>query len=321
MSPRFPSARAAWCSTRRSTAYAYGTLRPRRDDDVHIESVDFGETARFGFDDAMAFDGKLDLVKAAIHRLSPREEGGGGFDLFLHSNAPPGSGLGSSSTMMVALIGLLKEFRSVPLTDYEVAQIAYEVERIDLGLKGGLQDQYAATFGGFNFLELHADRVIVNPLRIPDDTIMELEHNLLLAYTGRTRQGDHIIEDQTTRFEDARRRDRGAARAEGAGRRHEERAAAAAASTTSASCSIRPGRRRSGCPTGSPASYIDEMYAEAMKAAPLGGKVTGAGGGGYMLFYCRYDRKHRVADRLEELGAKVTEFAFEHDGAAHVEGR
>src|SRR6201991_4574916 len=168
--------------------YAYGTLRPRRDEQVHIESV--------------VFDGQLDLVKAAIQRLGGLEqEGAGGFDLFLHSNAPPGSGLGSSSTMMVALIGLLKEFRSVPLTDYEIAQTAFDVERVDLGLKGGLQDQYAATFGGFNFLELEGDRVIVNPLRIPADTIMELEHNLLLAYTGRTRQGDHIIEDQTSRFE------------------------------------------------------------------------------------------------------------------------
>ena len=105
--------------------------------------------------------------------------------------------------MMVTLIGLLKEFRAVPLTDYEIAQMAYEVERVDLGLRGGLQDQYAATFGGFNFLEIDADRVVVNPLRIPADTIMELEHNLLLAYTGRTRQGDHIIEDQTNRFEQA----------------------------------------------------------------------------------------------------------------------
>ena len=182
--------------------YAYGTLRPRRDENVHIESVDFGQTAKYGFDQAVVFDGKLDLVKAAIRRLGGLEqEGAGGFDLFLHSNAPPGSGLGSSSTMMVALIGLLKEFRSVPLTDYEIAQTAFEVERVDLGLKGGLQDQYAATFGGFNFLELEGDRVIVNPLRIPADTIMELEHNLLLAYTGRTRQGDHIIEDQTARFE------------------------------------------------------------------------------------------------------------------------
>lgn len=294
--------------------YAYGTLRPRRDDDIEIESVDFGETARFGFGDAMAFDGKLDLVKAAIRRLGGREEGGGGFDLFLHSNAPPGSGLGSSSTMMVALIGLLKEFRSLPLTDYEIAQMAYDVERVDLGLKGGIQDQYAATFGGFNFLELHADHVVVNPLRIPADTVMELEHNLLLAYTGRTRQGDHIIEDQTQRFEKS---ESGAVE----GLRMQKQLAV---DMKNALLQRRVGdfgallheawqaKKRMSDRISS--DYIDEMYEEAMKAGAIGGKVTGAGGGGYMLFYCRYDKKHHVANRLIELGAGVTEFAFAHEG-------
>jgi D-glycero-alpha-D-manno-heptose-7-phosphate kinase len=295
--------------------YAYGTLRPRRDDKVHIESVDFGQTAKYGFGEAVVFDGKLDLVKAAIRRLGRLDEAGAsGFDLFLHSNAPPGSGLGSSSTMMVALIGLLKEFRAVPLTDYEIAQTAFEVERVDLGLKGGLQDQYAATFGGFNFLELEGNRVIVNPLRIPADTVMELEHNLLLAYTGRTRQGDHIIEDQTERFEKEQ-----SDAVEGLRLQKQ-----LAVEMKNALLSRRVGdfgallhdawqaKKRMSDRISS--DYIDEMYDEAMKAGAVGGKVTGAGGGGYMLFYCRYDRKHRVADRLEELGAKVTEFAFEQEG-------
>jgi D-glycero-alpha-D-manno-heptose-7-phosphate kinase len=294
--------------------YAYGTLRPRRDEQIHIESVDFGQTAQFGFDDALVFDGKLDLVKAAIKRLGNPEELDSGFDLFLHSNAPPGSGLGSSSTMMVTLIGLLKEFRGMPLTDYEIAQLAFDVERVDLGLKGGLQDQYAATFGGFNFLELQGDRVVVNPLRIPADTIMELEHNLLLAYTGRTRQGDHIIDDQTQRFEkseagavDGLRQQKQLAidmkNALLQRRVHEIGALLHEAWQAKKRMSDRIS-----------SDYIDEMYEEAMKCGALGGKVTGAGGGGYMLFYCRYDRKHKVADRLTELGAEVEEFAFAHEG-------
>ena len=295
--------------------YAYGTLRPRRDGQIQIESVDFGRTARFGFDDALVFDGNLDLVKAAIRRMrGPGDEGGGGFDLFLHSNAPPGSGLGSSSTMMVTLIGLLKEFRSLPLTDYEIAQMAFDVERVDLGLKGGLQDQYAATFGGFNFLELHAGHVVVNPLRIPDDTIMELEHNLLLAYTGRTRQGDRIIDDQTRRFEKSdadaveglRTQKQLAIDMKNAllqRRVHDFGALLDEAWQAKKQMSDRIS-----------SDEIDEMYEEATKVGALGGKVTGAGGGGYMLFYCHYDRKHKVADRLIELGAEVTEFAFTHEG-------
>ena len=120
-----------------------------------------------------------------------------GYDLFLHSNAPPGSGLGSSSAVMVALIGLLKEFHGQPLTDYEVADLAFELERNDLGIQGGLQDQYAATFGGFNLIEFKGDRVIVNPLRISADVMHELEHNMLLCYTGGPAHSDQIIDDQT----------------------------------------------------------------------------------------------------------------------------
>ena len=104
--------------------------------------------------------------------------------------------------MMVALIGALAEFRNLPLTDYELAELAHSIERDELGIRGGRQDQYAAAFGGFSFIELEKDRVVVNPLRVAPDVMLELEHNLLLCYTGTTRQGDHIIEDQTRRFEE-----------------------------------------------------------------------------------------------------------------------
>src|SRR5437588_2321339 len=105
--------------------YAYGTLSPRNDAKIGIQSVDLNIETSFSAREMPIFDGKLDLAKAAIARLC--QTNGDGFDLFLHSNAPPGSGLGSSSTMMVALIGLLKEFRNLPLTDYELAQLAYHV--------------------------------------------------------------------------------------------------------------------------------------------------------------------------------------------------
>jgi len=142
--------------------YAYGTLRPREDNQIKIESLDFGISVNYDVDEELIYDGKLDLVKAAIKKLEGQDSTG--FDLFLHSNAPPGTGLGSSSTVMVALVGLLKEFKNMPLTDYEIANLAYIIERKELGIKGGLQDQYAATFGGFNFIEFLKDRVIVNPL-------------------------------------------------------------------------------------------------------------------------------------------------------------
>jgi D-glycero-alpha-D-manno-heptose-7-phosphate kinase len=285
--------------------YAYGALAPRDDAGIGVESVDFGLSVDYSEDDSLAFDGKLDLVKAAIRKL-----GRGGFDLFLHSNAPPGSGLGASSSVMVTLIGLLKEYHRMALTDYEIAELAFALEREDLGIKGGRQDQYAATFGGFNYIEMEGGHVVVNPLRIPDDVVHELEHNMLLCYTGRTRRSDHIIEDQTQRFQS---RDERAVE----GLRMQKRLAQEMKDAL-----LRRRLNEFGELLGTAWEYkkqlsprisngfIDEAYETARREGALGGKVTGAGGGGYMLFFCPFQRKHRVADALIEMGVTVTEFEF-----------
>src|SRR4051794_39182721 len=153
--PPFPEREGGLVLNATINRYAYGTLSPREDDKIGIESVDFRMATEFSAAESPVFDGKLDLAKAAIAKVG--DTGGQrGFDLFLHSNAPPGSGLGSSSAMMVALIGLLAEFRNLALTDYDLAEMAFRIERVELGIKGGLQDQYAAAFGGFNFIELNA---------------------------------------------------------------------------------------------------------------------------------------------------------------------
>lgn len=310
--PPFPEREGGLVLNATINRYAYGTLRPRDEDRIHIESVDFGMETTLGIDEPPVFNGKLDLVKAAIRNVGGAN--GQGFDLFLHSNAPPGSGLGSSSTMMVALIGLLREFRNLPLTDYETAELAYRIERTDLGIAGGLQDQYAATFGGFNFLELSGDHVVVNPLRISPDILLELEHNLLLCYTGRTRQSDQIIADQTSRFESAQEDATGGLR--------EQKALAVEMKNALLQRRLREfgdllhsawtAKKRMSDRITNP--RIDEMYEEARGCGALGGKVTGAGGGGYMLFYCEYRSKHKVAERMLDMGATVDEFAFEHEG-------
>ena len=292
--------------------YAYGTLRPREDNQIKIESLDFGISVNYEVDKELIYDGKLDLVKAAIKKLEGQDSSG--FDLFLHSDAPPGTGLGSSSTVMVALVGLLKEFKNMPLTDYEIANLAYIIERKELGIKGGLQDHYAATFGGFNFIEFLKDRVIVNPLKISQDVINELEHNLLLCYTGRTRLSARIIEDQVSRY-----------------KRREEETLQAMRNLKGIAIEMKnallrrrlnefgellhyawENKKRMSDKISNP--EIEEMYEEARKAGALGGKISGAGGGGYMLLYCQFEKKHKVAERLKDMGGTIVDFAFDPYG-------
>ncbi|GAA0920619.1 GHMP kinase [Pseudonocardia zijingensis] len=291
--------------------YAYGSLRPREDRRVTVESVDFGSTIEVGLDEDTAFDGELDLVKAAVYRFGAPDVGG--YDLVLRSNAPPGSGLGSSSTVMVALTGLLAEHHGRTLDEYEIAQLAHAIERVDLGISGGMQDQYAATFGGFNFIEF-GDRVVVNPLRVRDEVVHELELSLMLCFTGTTRASSKVIDDQTRRV------------SEGsfdalAGLRAQKELAVAMKSAL-----LRGALREFGELLGeawkqkkrmSPLisnPRIDEIYEIATRNGALGGKVTGAGGGGFILFYCDFTRKHRVIEALEKAGASTMEFSFEGKG-------
>ncbi len=310
--PPFPSREGGLVLNAAINRHAFGTLRPREDGRLGIESLDLGVALQYAAHDPIALDGKLDLAKAAILKLGG--PGSAGFDLFLHSTAPPGSGLGSSSAMMVALIGLLKEFHRLPLTDYEIAHLAYVLERDDLRLLGGLQDQYAATFGGFNFIEFHEDRVIVNPLRVSADTVSELEHNLLLCYTGATRRSDDIIGDQTLRFEQGDEATLDGLRMQKGLAVEMKNALLRGRLTTFAELLGSAWEYKKRLSPKITTSFIDELYDEAVRIGAIGGKVTGAGGGGYMLFYCDYRRKHKVAEALAKMGATMTDFGFEFSG-------
>lgn len=311
--PPFPERETGLVLSATINRYAHGTLRPRTDGRIRVESHDLGIALEYGADDSVAFDGQLDLIKAAIRRVAQLETPRG-IDLFLNTAAPPGSGLGASSALVVNLIGLLSDFHKLSLTDYEIAHFAWEVERKDLGLLGGLQDQYAAAFGGFNFIEFHADRVIVNPLRIRPTTVLELESNLLLCFTGRTRAGDQIIEDQTARYEAADE-----AALEGLRMQKELAVAMKEALLTGRLSEFGhllgvawEEKKKMSPRISTPA--IDEAYEAARASGALGGKVTGAGGGGFMLFYCPPGTRHVVAERLRQLGHDEAEFSFEEQG-------
>jgi D-glycero-alpha-D-manno-heptose-7-phosphate kinase len=310
--PPFPEREGGCVLSSTINRYAWGTLRPRTDGRICIESLDFGLSLAYGSREDLVYDGQMDLAKAAINRLAGDHRGG--YDLFLHSDAPPGSGLGSSSAMMVVLVGLLKEFHGLPLTEYEVAELAYAIERVDLGIQGGLQDQYAATFGGFNYIEFLADRVVVNGLKISPDIQNELEYGLMLCDTGKVRLSSRIIEDQVRRYEtdDA---DTTAALRELKKLAGEMKNALLRREMDDFARLLDEEwqhKKRMSSKISNP--ELDDLYALALREGALGGKITGAGGGGYMLLYCRFDRKHIVADRLRALGCQVHEVALETHG-------
>ena len=309
--PPFPSIEGGCVLSATIDRYAHGSLSPRTDRMVTIESVDFKTTAEMTLDSEILYDGSLDLIKAAVRRFG--RDGTDGYDLVLRSNAPPGSGLGSSSTMMVALTGLLAEHYGVTMGEYQTAQLACAIEREDLGIAGGLQDLYAATFGGFNFIEF-TDRVIVNPLRIRDEIAFELELSLLLCFTGITRDSARVIEDQT------RRTTAGADDTLAGLRTQKELAVAMKAALLTGALSDfgallgeawAQKKRLSPYITN---ERVDELYELALSKGALGGKLTGAGGGGYILLFCDFAKKHRLIEALELAGASVTEFAFESKG-------
>jgi D-glycero-alpha-D-manno-heptose-7-phosphate kinase len=293
--------------------YAHATLQPRTDGRIRVESLDLRAALEYGSDDPIDYDGELGLVKAAVQRVAQLEEPRG-IDLFLRTAAPPGSGLGASSALIVSLIGVLSDFHKLSLSEYDLAHLAWEVERNDLGLKGGLQDHYSAAFGGFNFIEFTGDGVIVNPLRIKPTIVNELESNLVLCFTGVTRAGDHIIDDQTKRYESS---DEDTL----AGLRMQKELASSMKEAL-----LRGRLSEFGELLGTAWEYkkrmsprittpiIDEAYDEAVHQGAVGGKITGAGGGGFMLFYCRPGCQHRVAERLSEMGLQPAEFAFDHEG-------
>jgi D-glycero-alpha-D-manno-heptose-7-phosphate kinase len=294
--PPFPAEEGGCVLSATIDRFAYASLNPRDDRLVTIESVDFKTSAEISLDEEILRDGHLDLIKAAVKRFG--RENTSGYDLVLRSNAPPGSGLGASSTMMVTLTGLLARHYGIELKDYDTADLAHEIERADLDIAGGMQDHYAAAFGGFNFIEF-TDRVIVNPLRVRDEISHELELSLLLCFTGITRDSAWVIEDQTHRAVS-----RSTDTIEGL-RAQKELAVAMKESLL----------------TGALHEFgilLGEAWIQKKRMSPLITnpriEITGAGGGGYILLFCDFEKKHRVIEALELAGAPITEFTFSNKG-------
>ena len=299
--------------------YAYTSLRLRDDKSITVQSLDYDIMAKYHVDDELLYDGELDLVKAVIKNMA--NGNGRGLDFFMHSDAPPGSGLGSSSTVVVALIGLIQRWKHLPLTSYDIAELAYQIERVDLGIKGGMQDQYAAVFGGFNFIEFGESAVIVNPLRIEPDILNELQYSLLLCYTERTRLSGNIITTQVKNYV----RGEGdvlAAMDELKNITLDMKNALLQGNLTDFGALLHEAWiNKKKMASQITTSTIDVLYETAREHGALGGKILGAGGGGYLLVYSPFDRKHIIAEALEKHGGQVVEFTFDFHGLTTWEAR
>jgi len=308
--PPYPEERGGAVLSTTIGKYAYSTLIGRNDDRINVRSLDYDIVASYSVNAELKYDGNLDLVKAAIRTMGVRN----GCDLFLHTDAPPGSGLGTSSALVVAIVGAFRRWLKLPLTGYDIAELAYHIERDEAGIKGGRQDQYAATFGGFNFIEFLGKTTIVNPLRIDWDTINELEYRLMLCYTGGTRLSAGILDDQVTRyternvdvlkaFEETKQLAFDMKNALLLGKLNEF-----GSLLHQAWCCKKRLSKKITDP------QIDELYELARQNGAIGGKLLGAGGGGYLLFLCEFDKWHIAAEKLERAGGKIVGFTFDLRG-------
>lgn len=216
--------------------------------------------------------------------------------------------------MIVALVGLFKEYRRRPMTDYEIAELAYTIERVDLGIQGGLQDQYAAAFGGFNFIEFLADRVVVNSLRVNPNILNELEYNLLLCHTGKVRLSSNIIADQVARYERSEHESLDALRELKRLTIEMKNAILNGQFEKLGGLLDQEWQQKKRMSSKISNVELDDLYDLARSSGALGGKITGAGGGGYMLLYCQFDRKHEVREAMRRAGCDVHDIALEPNG-------
>ena len=288
--------------------YAYVTVFPGDNGEVSIRSLDLGYRVKYSVGEVPAYDGVLDLAKAAIRHIGIQRS----ISIDVRLDAPPGSGLGGSSAFTAAVLAALAALTGKVLTTYELAELNYFVERIDLGIAGGKQDQYATTFGGFNLIEFRKDRVIVNPLRIDRDILNDLEAHLLLCYSGCLRPDLGLVDKQVAFFKQGR-----VETLKGMERLHELVFEMKEALLTAQlgrfgellhEAHINKRRMNPHIAEGTPA---DLFYDTALRHGAVGGKLCGAGGGGYLLLYCETGRQNEVRRELEKLGGQFTDFAFD----------
>jgi len=286
--------------------FSHAILQKRCDQKILINSNDFQLILEFNSLNEIKYDGKLDLIKAVIKLLNPEF----GFELTTYSDVPTGSGLGGSAVILSAIIGAFNNFRINKFNPHDIAELAFQAERIELGLSGGWQDQYATVFGGFNFMEFQENENIINPLRISEKILNELEDSLILCYSGINHNSASIHDVQKENMQSNEQ---------------------FAKITKEIACEMKnkllkgqldnfgellheaweAKKRFSSQIT---TAYLDKIYDFARSSGAIGGKLLGAGGGGYFLFYVPTFKKLDLINALKKENLLVDTFSFDNQG-------
>lgn len=296
--------------------YAKASIEILEEAKIVLAVMDRNEEEVFELAAELPLNGRMDLLKG-VYNCIQKDFGSfsKGFRLSTFVDAPAGSGLGTSSTLAVAIIGAFAEMLRLPLGEYDIAHYAYQIERHYLNWAGGKQDQYAATFGGVNFMEFYEDdKVIVNPLRIKEQYLFELENNLLLYYTSTSRESAKIIEEQAKNVT--------AKKEQPIEAMHQLKQQAQMMKEALLTGKLhRFGeildygyQQKRKMAEGISNALMEEIYETAKKAGATGGKISGAGGGGFMIFYCPGTTKYRVIEQLQKFGGHHKSYQFVEHG-------
>lgn len=295
--------------------YAYATIEPTDDGKIVFESPAHYLREEFESTEELHPEGFFILHKGIYNRIVRQfTKKPLSFKISSFVDAPAGSGLGTSSTLVVALLGAFAEWLKLPLGEYDIAHLAYQIERNDLAMAGGKQDQYAATFGGINFMEFHGEKVIVNPLRIRQRYMDELAHNLVLYYTETSRVSAKIIENQQKNVH--------AKNQQSIEAMHKLKEQAIQMKEVLLKGDIDSigkildfgWKFKKMMASGITNQMIDNLYETAIAHGATGGKISGAGGGGFMFFYCPFNTRYKVIDELGKFGGQSKRYEFTHEG-------
>ncbi len=286
-------------------------ITPREDRQVTVRSLDLGHIVEYHLDEGPVYDGVMDLAKAAIERIGVA----GGLDVEIRSEAPPGSGLGGSSALVTAMLAGLAMLDRRRLGAHELARLAYAVERDDLGISGGWQDQYATTFGGFNLLEFSRRGVRVTPVRLRPRELASLHRSLLLCYTGYVRRNVGLIDRQIELHRQGREETLLGTK-QLAEMAYVMRDALEAGHVEDLGPMLHEAfeAKKRMNPHIAEGTAIESMLGAARSAGAGGGKICGAGGGGYLLVSCPVSARADVTRALETLGGQIAPFAFRAEG-------